>query len=139
MKRDKSLYFKRGFKYVSTRDYHIKLDIVPYAPIDLPLIKMDMKGNIIILAGYPWDGASGPTWDTLNSMIGSLIHDVIYRLIRLGLIDKAYKTYGDKVLHDLCTEDGMWAFRADYWRWSVLRFGIGSTRPSAEPKEEVAP
>ena len=139
MKRDKRLYFKRGYKYVTSRDYHIQLDIIPFELIKLPYITMDMMGKTLIRAGYPWNGASGPTWDTLNSMIGSLVHDVIYQLIRLGLIDKKYKKYGDDVLHDLCTDDGMFAKRADYWRWAVLKFGAGSTRPSAEPKEEIAP
>jgi hypothetical protein len=137
--RDKCLYFKRGYKYQVNRDYHITLDIIPYAPIALEHVTMDLAGRTVINAGYAWNGASGPTMDTLNSMIGSLAHDVGYQLIRLGLIDPGYKPYLDKVLHDLCTEDGMYSWRADYWRWAVLKFGVGSTRPSSEPKEEVAP
>ena len=121
------------------RPYHIKLDVVPYKPINLAFVTMDMEGNLAALLGYAWNGASGPTWDTLNSMIGSLIHDIGYQLIRLGLIDPKYKEYFDQILHDLCTEDGMYSWRADYWRWAVLKFGAGSTRPSAEPKEERAP
>ncbi len=137
--RDKCLYFSRGYKYQVRRPFHITLQIVPYAPIDLPFVKMSMMGELIVCIGYAWNGASGPTWDTLNSMIGSLIHDIIYQLIRLGLIDPKYKAYGDEVLHDLCTEDGMLSIRADYWRWAVLEFGASSCLPSAEPKEEVAP
>jgi hypothetical protein len=139
IERDKCLYFKRGYKYQVTREYHIQTRIIPFAPVHLPFIKMDMDGQTWIFTGYAWNGASGPTFDTLNSMIGSLIHDVIYQLIRLGLIDPKYKKYADQVLHDICTEDGMYSWRADYWRWAVLEFGAGSTKPSAEPKEEVAP
>ena len=137
--RDRSLYFKRGYKYQVTRVYHIKLDIIPHDPIDLPFIKMDMEGNTEILPGYAWNGASGPTWDTLTSMIGSLVHDVIYQLIRLGLISPDHKEYGDNILDRICTEDGMYGWRANYWRWAVTKFGTGSCKPSAEPKEEVAP
>lgn len=139
IERDKCLYFKRGYKYQVTRAYHIRTGIIPFSPIDLLFVALDLLGNLTIRPGYAWNGASGPTWDTLNSMIGSLIHDVIYQLIRLGLIDPKYKEAGDKLLHDLCTEDGMYPWRADYWKWAVLEFGAGSTRPSAEPKEEVAP
>lgn len=140
MQRDKSLYFKRGYKYQVARPFHIKLDIKPIsAPIDIGFVIVDAIGNVIILPGYAWDGASWLTWDTLNSMIGSLVHDVLYQLIRLGLIDASYKEYADTVLHDLCTEDGMYSWRADYWRWAVLNFGSGSCLPSSEPKEEVAP
>ena len=139
MTTDRVLYFRRGYKYVVKRDFHAQLDIIPYAPINQDHMQMDMNGNAVIVAGYPWNGASGPTFDTLNSMRGSLVHDFIYELIRLNLIDKKYKEYADKLLHDLCTEDGMWSWRADYWRWAVLKFGAGSCLPSAEPKEEVAP
>lgn len=139
IKRDKCLYFKRGYKYQTTRDYHIKLDVVPFAPIGLPFVSMDMDGATVIYGGYSWNGPSGPTWDTLDSMIGSLVHDLVYQLIRLGLIDPKYKEYADRLFHDLCTEDGMMPLRADIWQWAVLTFGRSATRPSAEPVEEVAP
>ena len=138
IERDKCLYFKRGYKYQTSRDYHIKVSIWG-REIDTSYVSLDKKGNLLIRKGYAWDGASGPTWDTLNSMIGSLVHDVLYQLIRQGLLNPLYKKYADEVLHDICTEDGMYTWRADYWRWAVLKFGAGSCRPSAEPKEEVAP
>ncbi len=138
--RDKALYFRRGYKYQTTRPYHIYLPwLIPYAPVETPFISVSITGRMAIRAGYAWDGASGPTWDTLSSMIGSLVHDVIYQLIRLGLIHPEYKQLGDGALHDICTEDGIFSWRADYWRWAVLTFGAASTQPSAEPKEEVAP
>jgi hypothetical protein len=137
--RDPVLYYTEGWKYRTNRVYHFKLAIVPKAPIDLPFLKMDMDGVTTVLVSYAWNGASGPTWDTKNSMVGSLIHDIIYQLIRLGLIDAGYKEYGDNVLHDVCSEDGMWEWRADYWRWAVLTYGQGSCRPSSEPPELMAP
>lgn len=139
MDRDRALYYRQGYKYQVTRPYRIKLAITPYAPVRLDHIEMDMSGELRILPGYAWNGASGPTWDTRNSMIGSLIHDVIYQLIRLGLISPEYKEYGDRVLRDICIEDGMLRFRAAYWQCAVLNFGAGSCRPSAEPPEMVAP
>ena len=139
MERDKCLYFSEGYKYWVRQDFHIKLDIIPDEYINLQFVTMDLDGDTVIRQGYAWNGASGPTWDTLNSMIGSLVHDVIYQLIRLGLINRSYKEYADTVLHDLCTEDGMYSWRADYWRWAVLNFGDGSCLPSAEPKILVAP
>ncbi len=138
--RDKSLYFRRGYKYQTTRPYHIDLPwLIPYSPVSLPFISLTITGKLEIHSGYAWNGASGPTWGTLNSMIGSLIHDVGYQLIRLGYIPSEYKPLLDQLLHDLCTEDGMYSWRADYWKWAVLNFGMSSTRPSAEPVEEVAP
>ena len=139
MLRDRLLYFKRGYKYQTTRTFYIELEITPYAPIDLPFVKMDMQGRTHIWAGYAWNGASGPTIDTLTSMIGSLVHDLGYQLIRLGLIDPKYKPYLDRRLVVICIEDGMLKIRAKLWGKTVKRFGNSSCRPSAEPKEEVAP
>lgn len=151
--RDQCLWYKRGVKYYTTRFYHAHLDIHPketvyisYTAYDmndrevrLPLVKLTPDGELDIYPRYAWDGASGPTWDSLSSMIGSLLHDVIYQLIRLGLIDPSYKEYGDEVLRKCCVEDGMYEWRADYWKFAVLKFGKGSTKPSAEPQEMVAP
>ena len=139
MKRDKALYFRRGYKYQTTRDYHLRIAGIADEAISTQFITLTKMGEMIIHAGYAWDGASGPTWDSKNSMIGSLVHDALYQLIRLGLIDVKYKEYADQLLHDICVEDGMFGIRADFWKWAVLTFGSGACRPSGEPKEEVAP
>jgi hypothetical protein len=137
--RDRALYYRRGYKYQTTQDYHIRIAGIVDKPVMTQFVTLDTVGHLIIRAGYAWDGASGPTWDSRNSMIGSLVHDVLYQLIRLGLINPRYKEYADQLLCDICVEDGMFSIRASFWRWAVLNFGAGSCRPSAEPNEEVAP
>lgn len=137
--RSRRLYFKRGYKYQTTRTYYIELHVTPFAPIELPFVRMNMQGRTFIWAGYAWNGASGPTIDTLDSMITSLVHDLGYQLIRLGLIDPSYKTYFDKLLVVIGIEDGMLVLRVEGWKVAVELFGGSSCRPSAEPKEEVAP
>jgi len=139
MERDKCLYYREGYEYQVARDYHIRTALIPFAPVKTKFIVLSITGNMVIKAGYAWDGASGPTWDTKNSMIGSMAHDAGYQLIRLGLILPEYKDLLDQMLHALCTEDGMFSWRADYWLWAVNKFGAGSTRPSAEPPEMMAP
>jgi hypothetical protein len=139
MNRDKCLYFKQGYKYVTTRDYHIKFDIVPYAAFSNDFFSMDMEGNTVIFKRYAWDGCSGPTWDRSNNMIAGLLHDSLYQMIRLGLIDPKYKDYADDLLHNVMVEDGAWGWEADLYHFGVMEFGAGSTRPSAEPVEMVAP
>jgi len=136
---DKSVYFCRGYKYQLRKPFHIKTTIRPKETILTNYISLDTEGMLTVYPGYSWDGASGPTFDTLNSMRGSLTHDILYQLIRLGLIDRDYKEYADHLLYELCVEDGMFKWRARYWLWAVLKFGMGSTKPSAEPKVEVAP
>ena len=137
--RDRALYFSKGYKYQVRKDYYIKLAITPYAPINLEHVNMQMDGSTIICSGYSWDGASGPTIDTLNTMIGSLVHDVIYQLIRLNLIREDYKDYADQMIHDICVEDGMNRFRAWYWLKGLHWFGGAACEPSGEPLILVAP
>jgi len=109
---DKKVYFKRGYKYQISEPFHIKLEVYPFATIIRPFLEMDIVGNTKVLSGYAWDGASGPTYDSKNSMRGSLVHDIGYQLIRLGLISPAYKEYFDQLLRNLCVEDGMFKWRA---------------------------
>jgi hypothetical protein len=137
--RDKCLHFLRGYKYQVARDYHIKLAIIPYEPISLPFVEIDTAGDTVIKTGYAWNGASGPTLDTRNTMAGSLVHDLLYQLIRLGLIDSKYKEYADRMLKEICIDDGMNHIRATCWLWAVHTLGGPSCKPDAEPKEEVTP
>lgn len=139
MSTDKAVYYKAGYKYQTTKDRHASVAVRPIAPFRHDYLSLDDEGNLGIKKGYAWDGASGPTWDTKNSMRGSLFHDAGYQLIRLGYIDPGHKEYFDQLLFDMLVEDGMFEWRATYWKWAVLQFGKGSTRPSAEPQEEVAP
>lgn len=153
IKREKCLYYKEGIKYFVTRHYHIKLEVKPTLPIcvsfdtediygnavKIPLIKMDVEGNTVIFPMYAWDGVSGPTYDSLNTMITGLVHDVGYQLIRLGLIDSSYKEYFDNLLKVIGIEDGMMEFRASYYKFAVEKFGDFATRPSSERPELVAP
>jgi hypothetical protein len=133
------MYYQCGYKYQTTRDYHIQTAIKADEDIELGFLSMTKDGYLTIRRGYAWDGASGPTWDTNNSMIGSLCHDALYQLIRMRKIDPEYKKLADKYLRDICVEDGMWKLRAEYWQWAVVRFGTGSCLPSHEPLELKAP
>jgi hypothetical protein len=151
--RDNCLYYKEGYKYWVNRHYHVRIDIFPEKdicvffetdeingnPVKIPVLSLDRFGNLIFHPGYVWDGASGPTFDTLNSMIASLIHDGLYQLIRLGFIGIQYKKYADELLRLICIEDGMFECRAGIWYIGVANFGNDACKPSSEHLEMVAP
>ena len=40
------------------------------------------KKALYVYPGYRWDGASGPTIDSEDSMQASLFHDVVYQMLR---------------------------------------------------------
>ena len=93
-------------KYISLKKY--KYQLVGDEKVKLTewfgkFVKNDwvsLNGNhIIIRDKYNWDGPSGPTVDTKNSMRASLVHDALYQLIRIGQLDKRYRKKADKVLY----------------------------------------
>jgi hypothetical protein len=139
MKGDKIKYSKGNYKYYLREDYVINIPVFPEKDISCRYFYLTAKGQLGIYYSYAWDGASGPTIDTKSSMRGSLVHDVLYQAIRLGLIPAWYKEVADKLLHDICEEDGMWKTRSDVWRWAVEKFGGHSIDPKSEPEVLTAP
>lgn len=118
------------YKYQLMQDYYYKTKIVLDNDTGVPdFVTLHKDGRLEIYKGYAWDGPSGPTIDTKDFMRGSLVHDALYQLIREEKIDKKYKEYADKLLHDICLEDGMSKFRAWYVYWAVKLFGTAKKNP----------
>lgn len=109
--------YREGYKYQLADSYRIKVDLTPFPlPVNLPFIRFTHAGELVIKKGYAWDGASGPTFDTLNTMRGSLVHDALYQLMREGCLDPdVYKDQADRLLQKILCEDGMSSIRA--WMW----------------------
>jgi hypothetical protein len=128
---------KRKYKYVMEDDYPIDLDIQVIRKADLgKKLILKTNGSLLIKRGYAWDGASGPTIDTPNFMRGSLVHDALYQLMREGCIDRdTQRDAADRILRDICREDGMSKIRSGWVYLAVKLFG----RSSAEPDLKTAP
>ena len=117
--------YKSGFKYQLAERCEFDVSQGLYFPdrivTDYLLLH---EGNLIIKKGYAWDGPSGPTIDTKNFMRGSLVHDALYQLMRMGLLSsKLDRKAADNELRRLCREDGMSSIRAWWVYRSVRRFG----------------
>jgi hypothetical protein len=128
--------YNGGYKYQLKKTYDITIDVKPDKPIDTEFIKLDTEGNLTILKGYAWDGPSGPTIDTLTFMRGSLVHDVLYQLMREGCLDNTkHRAAADILLQKICREDGMWSVRA-WWVYHGVRLFAD---PAADPKDKRPP
>lgn len=99
-------------------------------------VSVNKKGLLRIEKGYCWDGASGPTWDTVSVRRASLVHDAWYQLIREGVAPLSSKDVADSVLYRIMIEDGAWEWRAKIWRWAVDRFGGPFTRREMASREQ---
>lgn len=110
------ILYKAGYKYQLCEAYTVKIELFAQ-DIDSPYVKLTPNGDLSIIAGYAWDGPSGPAFDSKNFMRGSLVHDALYQLMREGLLDKSHRGIADRILRWHCREDGMSAIRA----WWVFR------------------
>ena len=139
------IHYVAGYKYVTTQRVELRL---PYARGTWSrvtcgqrgeLASLDPGGLLVIEAGYAWDGPSGPAIDTPDFMGASLIHDVLYQMIRLGELPESWRKFADEIMWLLCRGAGMSRVRA-WWCYYGVREGAGfAARPSAEPKERTAP
>ena len=129
----KCIAYKSGYKYQTKKSYTLKIHLTPPADIITDGVRLNTDGTLWIKEGYAWDGPSGPTIDTPSFMRGSLVHDVLYQLIRKGHLDrKKYRKIADDILREICREDGMWVLRA-WWVYKAVRW-FGD--PSADPADE---
>lgn len=92
-------------------------------------VYLTTDGILNISKGYSWDGPSGPTIDTKTFMRGSLVHDALYQLMRDGYLDNEYRDYSDRLLKNICIEDGMSRIRAWYIYFGLKWFGSKNAKP----------
>jgi hypothetical protein len=117
-----TISYRTGFKYQLAENHRHKLRVVTPGGVRSELFSID-NGWLVISAGYAWDGASGPTRDTKNSMRGSLIHDALYQGIREKVLPESFRPLADSEFWLIVNEDGMRWWRAWAWFGAVRRFG----------------
>jgi hypothetical protein len=131
--------YAAGYKY-QLRAPHVEvIEIRPPAAIVTDWIVLEPDGRLTIRAGYAWDGASGPTYDSKSSMAASLVHDALYQLLREGLLAADLRPAADAVFHRICREDGMWGPRAWLWHQAVRTFASPAADPALKSPDECAP
>ena len=123
MKGDKIKY-RSGYKYQLVDPYTVVLKFVkPREEINTQFIHLSGDGVLTVRPGYAWDGASGPTYDTKNSMRASLVHDALYQLIRIWRLPVGIRDKCDAEFYNMLIEDGMDELRAKIWLSAVSSFG----------------
>jgi len=135
--------YRAGYKYQLEKAYvHQLSSAFPDIPeeYETGFVWLGLNKQLIIKAGYAWDGPSGPTIDTKNFMRGSLVHDALYQMIRLGFLDKnVCRILADQELYTICREDGMGLPRANMVYYALRVFGNPASRLSAENRVLTAP
>ena len=123
----------KKYKYQLVKPYSIQTKVKVDPLINTDYLRLTKAGKLTIKSHYAWDGPSGPTFDTKDFMRGSLVHDAFYQLIREGHLDYNTREAADRLLQDICREDGMSRLRA-WWVYQGVHLGGGN---AAKPREEV--
>lgn len=135
----KSILYRDGYKYQLVADYTVQTEVRPDGDIYTKFIDLQKDGTLTIRSGYAWDGASGPTLDTKDTMRGSLVHDALYQLIREKFLSDNFRKAADKELFRVLREDGMWFVRARVWFRALRLAGASAADPRSVKLPCVAP
>ena len=104
-------------------------------------VYLDSIGKVTVVAGYKWDGCSGPAIDRKSNMRCGLLHDGLYQLMRASKLPQEYRRRADELFRELHVQDG--GYRVMGWLDYVgLRVGAGyaaKVRPEIEAQELWAP
>ena len=126
--------YKSGFKYKLEVSEWTQLNLCPEEDILTEYAMLSRDGVLTIVAGYAWDGPSGPTLDTDDVMTPSLIHDCLYQLMAEGFLPSNYRRAADKELTRLMKDRGVNWLRRRIW-WRGVRLAGGAHLEPNEVKE----
>lgn len=112
--------YREGYKYQLAEDYTVTVDIYPNQVIMTPFIILTTLGVLLVKERYAWDGSSGPTIDSSKCMEASLIHDALYQLMRMDLLDIKWRGAADLEYKAMCLKGGMSKLQA-WWRYCAIK------------------
>ena len=121
--------YRKGYDYQLAEMARFQTAVYPLRTAVTEFIALNAEGVLVISSGYAWDGPSGPTLNTDNAMVPSLVHDAIYQLIRERLISVHWRKEADAMLYRMLRERGMSWPRAQYWLAGVRWFAAGAANP----------
>ena len=132
----------KTLKYRKLHGYKYLLEALKSVDLNTPVVAQHKYFTIamnfvVIHKGYAWDGLSGPTFDTDNSMLASLVHDIFYQAMREGLLPPSFRKTADQEFHRILIEQGMSKFRAWYMYSAVRIFSAGLAKPQKDPRLRV--
>ena len=122
--------YRKGYKYQLAELFEIDTPITPSRSLTNEFIVLLPSGKLTISKGYAWDGPSGPTWDTDNSMTPSLVHDAFAQLMRENSLHQRWRIKTNHFFGEMLKERGMVWWRRKLWVNQLDRFGA----PSADPR-----
>ncbi len=128
---NKLRFKKRLYKYQTEINYRIYTGLTGYH-VENDWYTLTEDGWLFIKKGYAWDGASGPTIDDETNYVPSLVHDVIYQMMRRNELPLSVKEYADDLLQTMMVERGASRLRAEIYHNGVTIGGASSCVPGTD-------
>ena len=122
--------YRKGYKYQTAENFFMMVPIFPDQDIVTEFINLSTKGEMNIRKGYAWDGASGPTWNTDNTMTPSLIHDALAQLMRQEYLVQGQLSSVNQLFDNMLSDRDMWSLRRWYWLKGLWLTGGSFANPS---------
>lgn len=123
------------YKYQVNEYFRIQTDILGVS-IVTGYVSLDIDGLLRIKVYYAWNGSNW-TRDK-RAMIASLVHDALYQLMRLGLLDRTvFRERADALYRDLCILEGTSKFEAVLRYQGLQWFGKSATYPEKNPRGQI--
>lgn len=139
---EQHIHYRSDYKYQLAKDYAVQTTL-QYATINgikTEFITLTSSGLLTVKEGYAWDGCSGPTVDDCTNMRASLVHDALYQLMRVELLNpQLWRKIADRLFRRHCRQDGMPWWRAWYYYRGVRIGGRSSAAPGNKKEVIRAP
>ena len=126
------IFYKAGYKYQLFEEYEIEIDFLKDIYMDEEFYYIT-DGWLTIKSGYAWNGASGPVIDTCKTKRASLVHDVLYQMIRNKLIPYDLKELSDNLFQSILIDDEYPEILAKIYKQGLLLFGNISLKNEPSP------
>ena len=130
--------YQAGFKFVLVEDEHFVTPLRPEKDIVTKFISLDTNGNMCVLSGFPYDGASGPIkifarvleltsewlWQKYlkKYMRGACFHDAACWLLRHEYLLPGWLMPANEHTYSIFIEDKMSKWRARGWVETLNQF-----------------
>ena len=75
------------YKYSVMDDYTVQVNIHPTSDLKFEFMELSTTGQLSVKLGYAWDGITPLPATPKCGLRGSLVHDVLYQMMRLGALD----------------------------------------------------
>jgi hypothetical protein len=96
-----------GYNYQTKKRFEIQTSLRPERTVyiwakdgEYWFAKLATDGKLIVEAGYSWDGMRGIP-DLKYFMVGSLVHDVLYQMLRQESLDQSFREQADDELRKI--------------------------------------